>query len=364
MEAKGVMKMKLYEPYKIKGVTLQSRIAMAPMCPFGVAAGEDESLGEEILDYYRRRIQGKLGLLITQCFSVVSKDVGLRSFGLSEPKQKEDLAKLAAIAHENGTKIIVQLGYPSGGHHRHDTIDFWREDELAQIEALFVERARTVKEAGCDGVELHGANMFFLNLFSSPITNHRIDEFGGDVEGRLHLAGNIIRRIREFADENFVICYRMGWNRDLETDIATAKELENLGIDVLHISYGIRESDRYMPKEYPPVVCYPGTTREKQIGPEDFPYNDVVYTGRELHKHMRIPVILVDEIWTYERGEALLLEDAGDLIAYGRPVLADPDFFTKSEQDPNSIDCYRCPECAWFDNCYRCPRVKQRGNLI
>lgn len=352
--------MKLYEPIKIRNVTFPSRIVMAPMCPFGVEAGEDESLGEEILAYYERRLQGKLGLLITQCFNVLSKDVGLRSFGLSKKKQRDDLKRLAEISHERGVKIIAQIAYPSGGHHRHDTIDFWKKEELEEIENLFVEAARVVKEAGCDGVELHGANMFFLNLFSSPITNHRIDEYGGDVKGRLHLAGNIIRRIKEFADENFIVSYRMGWNKDLETDVETAKELESLGIDILHISYGIRESDRYMPKDYPPVVCFPGTTRERQISPEDFLYNDVVYTGKILHRELRIPVILVDEIWTFERGEELLQKDAGDFIAYGRPFLAEPNFVSESEKDPSFDKCYRCPACAWFDDCKRCPKVKQR----
>lgn len=353
--------MLLDEPLQIKNVKFQSRITIAPMCPFGVEAGRNESLGEKILEYYKRRIRGNLGLVVTQVFSVLSKDVGLRNFGITNEDQIEDLKKLSDIAHQNGTRIIAQLAYPSGGHHRHDTIDFWRQDELKEIEDLFVESARNAKRAGCDGVELHGANMFFLNLFSSPITNHRIDEFGGDVNGRLHLAANIIKRIKEFADDDFLIGYRMGWNKDLETDIETAKALEKLGIDLFHISYGIRESDRYMPKEYPSYVCYPGTTREKQIGPEDFDYNDVVYTGKEIHKHLNIPVILVDEIWTFERGEELLKEGSGEFIAYGRPFLGDADFIEHSHEDPKHKGCYQCPECAWFYNCYKCPKVIQRG---
>jgi 2,4-dienoyl-CoA reductase-like NADH-dependent reductase (Old Yellow Enzyme family) len=357
----GEVSMKLLEPISVKGISFQNRIAIAPMCPFGVRAGEEESLGEEILEYYRKRLATKPGLLITQAFKVKEDKSVLRGFGIFTPKQLTDLKKLADIAHENGTKIIVQLAYPSDGHHRHDTIDFWRKDELKKIEDSFVKAAFNAKEAGCDGVELHGANMFFLNLFSSPITNHRIDEFGGDVNGRLHLAANIIGRIKEFAGDDFIIDYRMGWNQDLETDIETAKALEKLGIDLFHISYGIRESDRYMPKEYPSFVSYPGTTRQKQIGPADFDYNDVVYTGAQIKKHLGIPVILVDEIWTFERGEKLLQENAGDFIAYGRPFLADDQFAAKSRDNPSFDGCCKCKDCAWFYDCYQCPRVKQRG---
>jgi len=353
--------MRIYEPFRIKNVEFQNRVAIAPMCPFGVEDGPGESLGEKIIDYYRKRLETKPGLVITQAFKVSNQDSVLRGFGISTKQQLSDLKKLADIAHENGVRIIAQLAYPSNGHHRHDTIDFWRHDELKQIEDDFVQAAYNAKEAGCDGIELHGANLFFLNLFSSPITNHRIDEFGGDVNGRLRLASNIIRRIKEFADDNFIIDYRMGWNQDLETDIETAKALEKIGIDLFHISYGIRESDRYMPKDYPSFVSFPGTTREKQIAPKDFDYNDVVYTGSKIKEQLGIPVILVDEIWTIQRGEKLLEQNAGDFIAYGRPFLADDKFLEKGREDPKFDGCYKCKDCHWFYDCYKCPKVKARG---
>ena len=355
--------MQIYEPYKLKNTELANRIVIAPMCPFGVEEGEDNSIGEEIIEYYRKRFITKPGLVVSHAFTVGGKVEVLRGFGLTNEKQLRDVKKLADLAHENGVKLVIQLAYPSGGHHRHDTIDFWRHDELKDIEDGFVQSALNVRDAGVDGVELHGANMFFLNLFSSPITNHRIDEFGGDISGRLRLASNIISRIKEKADKDFIVGYRMGWNKDLETDIETAKELEKIRADYIHVSYGIRESDRYMPKEYPSFVAFPGTTREKQMGPEDFDYNDVVYTGKEIHKHVKLPVILVDEIWTIARGEELLKQDAGDLIAYGRPFLGDDRFLERSQEDPYYRGCFRCKECAWFYDCKQCPRVKERGYI-
>lgn len=355
--------MLLYEPIKIKNVELVNRIAIAPMCPFGVEEGEDNSIGDAIIEYYRRRFETQPGLVISHAFTVSGKVTVLRGFGLRNEKQLADVKKLADMAHNNNSRLVIQLSYPSGGHHRHDTIDFWKREELEEIKESFIECALNVKNAGCDGVELHGANMFFLNLFSSPITNHRIDEYGGDVNGRLKLAKDIVRGIKAFADDNFLVGYRMGWNKDLDTDIETAKTLEEIGIDYFHISYGIRESDRYMPKEYPDYICYPGTTRERQISPDNFDYNDVVYTGAEIHKHIKTPVILVDEIWTLQRGEELLNQNCGDIIAYGRPFLGDDKFLVKGREDPSYRGCYECKECAWFYDCTKCPRVKQRGYL-
>lgn len=352
--------MKILEPIKLKEVPLKSRVVLAPMVPFGIKEGPEYSLGEEVLEYYRKRIHGDLGLVITNCISVISHDVGLRNFGIGNSSQKADLKKLIDMTHANGTKILVQLGYPSKGHHRHEKITQWTISQLEQIREEFVEAARTAKELGADGVELHGANMFFLNMFSSPITNTRTDRYGGDVKGRLCLAKEILEEIKTFSDDTFLISYRMGWNQDLKTDLETAKELERSGIDLLHISYGIREADRKMPEEYPDVICYPGSSREKLYSTEEYPYNDVVYTGEKIQKELKIPVILVDEIWTLERGNELLKKGAGTLIAYGRPFLADPDFLEKSEADPSYQGCYKCKECAWFSDYSKCPRVIQR----
>lgn len=360
--------MLLDEPIQVKNVTFQSRITCPPMDPYGVKLGPDHTIGDEVLNHYRKRIKGNLGLLITNALNVKISNAGLSQYVLDNENHMEGLRKLADLCHANGTKIFAQITHPSKGYHRHDTINHWSGGELKSIEDLFVKSAWLAKKAGCDGIELHGANMFFLNLFSSPISNQRTDEYGGDVEGRLRLAGNIIRRIREWAGDDFLIDYRMGWNQDLETDILTAKELERLGIDILHISYGIREQDRIMPAEYPPVICYPGTTRERFYAPEDFPYNDVVYTGLEVRKAINIPVILVDEIWTLQRGEQLLRDYGGDFIAFGRPYLADEDFLIKSQENPAFEACYHCPACAWFSDWHGCPKqrllYKQRGEQM
>ena len=74
--------MKILEPIKIKEVALKSRVVLAPMVPFGIKEGKGYSLGEEVLRYYRDRVHGDLGLVISNCISVISEDVGLRNFGI------------------------------------------------------------------------------------------------------------------------------------------------------------------------------------------------------------------------------------------------------------------------------------------
>jgi 2,4-dienoyl-CoA reductase-like NADH-dependent reductase (Old Yellow Enzyme family) len=216
---------------------------------------------------------------------------------------------------------------------------------MEEIKEEFVNAAKRCKEAGCDGIELHGAHGFFLNSVASPLSNMREDHYGGELDGRLLLVSRIVRGIKAFADDDFIISYRMGWNDDLDTDIRTAQALEALGIELLHVSSGI------------PVG-------RKLVVPDDFPFNDIVYTGVQVKKNAHIPVIAVNDIRTLRRGSSLLESKQCDFVAYGRPFLADDAFLRNSLDDCDYTPCYRCKICQWFINGEKCPaKNKQKRRL-
>lgn len=200
----------------------------------------------------------------------------------------------------------------------------------------FINGARICKDAGLDGIELHGAHSFFLNMMVSPLSNRREDEYGGDINGRLFLLKEIIECIQDFDDDNFIVSYRMGWNENQDMDIKTAQAMENMGIDMLHVSSGI------------PV------DRKIEV-PAEFPYNEVVYTGCQIKKQVNIPVIVVNDIRTLNRGNYLLKNGLCDFVAYGRPFLADENFMTRSLVDPTYDPCLGCKTCQWFENGDKCP---------
>lgn len=124
-------------------------------------------------------------------------------------------------------------------------------------------------------------------MFACPLSNKRNDQYAGNINGRLLLIRKIVKEIQTFADDNFIISYRMGWNDNLENDIQTAQALEKIGIDLLHVSFGI-PSDRTVKV------------------PMAFPYIDIVYTGTQVKRHIRIPVIVVNDIRTLNRGNVLI----------------------------------------------------------
>ena len=97
----------------------------------------------------------------------------------------------------------------------------------------------------------------------------------------------------------------------IEPNIETAKALEKLGIDILHVSSGIPED------------------RKLKL-PNEFEYNDFVYTGIQVKKNVNIPVIVVNDIKTLSRGNKLIEDGDCDFVAYGRPFLSDPNFVIHS----------------------------------
>lgn len=328
--------MKAMESFQIKGVTFQNRVVMAPMVPFGLKQAEDGAMSDEGLLHYFERMPNRMGLMICQSLSVTG-DVRINGgVGAYSKAHMAHLRRLAEACHSFGTRFFAQLAYPGAGYPHEPDVNGYSQSDIERIQGEFVRAAEICRDAGCDGIELHGAHGFFLNKMASPLANRRSDRYGGDLSGRLRLAENIAAGIKAFADERFILSYRMGWNKDLETDVQTAQALERMGIELLHVSSGI-PFDRAIER------------------PVDFPFSDVVYTGVHMKQRVHIPVTVVNGIGSINRGNALLEMGLCDFVAYGKPFLADEAFLTHSLENPDHQPCLTCKNCQWFTDGTKCP---------
>lgn len=150
----------------------------------------------------------------------------------------------------------------------------------------------------------------------------------------------IVTQIKEFAGDDFIIAYGLGWSSGLESDVRMAQTLEQLGIDMLHVSSGIPS--------------------QRKLGlPKGFSYNDIVYTGAQSKQCVNIPVIAVNDIQTLNRANTLLEQGQCDFTAFGRPFLADPAFLIHSRIQSDYAPCFRCKACKWLDNYEKCPARKR-----
>lgn len=347
---------KLFSEYALKGVVIKNRVVMPPMvCP-GWADDSGFVTNKNIM-HYEARAKGGVGTIIIEAHSV-NKDARMfnSQLGIWSDKHIEGLSQIVKKCKKHGSTVLVQL-YHAGlktpknisdkrispmdifiGEHFKDTLSV---EEIHNLQQEFVNAAIRAKNAGLDGIELHGAHGYLLNQFSSYSVNTRNDEYGGNVSNRLRFAGEIIRQIKLTLGDNFIISYRMGGNDPTLSDsIDIAKELVKYGVDLIHVSTsGFSEI-------YPSV-------------PDNYNYNWIVYAGTEIKKYINIPVIVGNGIKTPERAAYLVDNGLAEFVAIGKDLITDPDWTDKAKEGLKIDFCLDChPKCKRYVCAELCPKYK------
>ena len=256
----------LFKPFSVKGLHLKNRIVMAPMTrsfsPGGVPT-------EEVAQYYRRRAEGEVGL-------IVSEGTGVdRPASVNDPKvpRFHGEAELAAWkrvideVHAAGGVMAPQLWHvgavrsreaewtppgpydsPSGLSRPEKQFgEPMSEADVADAIRAFAEAAGAAKRLGFDAVELHGAHGYLIDQFFWDGTNRREDAYGSKaLPGRARFAGDILRAVRQAVGPDYPVIIRISqWKQqDYDVKLAeTPKALEtwlgalvDAGADVLHSS--------------------------------------------------------------------------------------------------------------------------------
>jgi 2,4-dienoyl-CoA reductase (NADPH2) len=176
------------------------------------------------------------------------------------------------------------------------------------------------EKAGYDGVEVMGSEGYLINEFMAPHTNKRKDEFGGSLENRMRLALEIVKAVRAKVSDKFLIIFRLSV-MDLIPDGSTpdevviqATELEKAGVDIFNTGIGWHEA------RVPTIASMvpPGAFKE---------------ASKRLKSVVSVPVIAVNRINTPDIANDILNAGEADLISMARPLLADPEFFNKYQND-------------------------------
>ncbi|MCR4587219.1 MAG: NADH:flavin oxidoreductase [Lachnospiraceae bacterium] len=349
------------ESITIHGKTLKNRLTMAPTVKFDYA-GADGKVTDLHIQHYAERAKGGVGLICVEATAVTPGGrFGENHMGLWEDAQIEGHKAITQACHDENVVALIQLNHtgitanplcgeaigPSAVKIRDGGMS--REMSLQEIHAMqdaFVSAAVRAKEAGYDGVQLHGCHSYLINQFLALKTNLRTDEYGGSPENRARFASEIIARIREVCGKDFLISVRTaGADPDLDGAIRVAEEYVKAGCDYLQVSSGIGPID-------PSIV------------PEGASYNDVCALGVYFHEHFRgrVPVSCVNGLLTPEAVNDLLEKDLTDTVDLGRAVLADPDF-PKAVLDPAAsyVKCFACPRCQYGPGMpKKCPALMKR----
>lgn len=264
----------LFESVQLNQLRLRNRAVLAPMTR--VSAEAEGCANELMRDYYQAFARGGFGLLITEgTYTDTAYSQGyFNQPGLATETQRDSWVPIVSAVHEAGSAIIVQLMHggaqtqgnihharhvgPSavqpngrqlsfyGGEGPYATPAEMTETEIQEAIAGFVQAARHARDAGFDGVELHGANGYLLHEFMTLEFNQRTDRWGGDFKARLALPLEVIRAVREVVGEHFVVGMRLSqgmvtdsrlkWDGGIEAARYRISTLAGAGLDYVHIT--------------------------------------------------------------------------------------------------------------------------------
>ena len=347
----------LYSPGKIGTLDLKNRLIMAAM---GVPlAGAEGEVTDKMIAFYRARAAGGVGL-VTTSFASISPDATFPlTLCIHDDRYIPGLRRLVDATHEAGAKLCVQLMHPGllllflGWVAEGVTVKVpsitprlkkdvpYHELSHADIDRyveLFAEAALRARKSGADAVELHASNGCLVSTFLTPITNRRTDEYGGSAENRARFARRIVQRIKERAGQDFPVIVRINMYDDIEGGVAPnevvrqAELIESAGADAINISSGL---------EYwttSTIPCYL------------FPEGPMLPMAERVKKAVGIPVIAAGKIGV-ELADRLLTGGKADFVAWGRPLLADPDLPSKVAQGRKDEvwQCIYCNNCLNID---------------
>ncbi len=306
----------IFSSLKIKNIEIKNRIVLPPMVRFSLIKN-DGFVTTELINWYEKIASNGVGLIIIEA-SCVASDGKLRDnqIGIWQDDFISGLSEIAKVCKKYNVPSLIQI------HHAgfDDKISSVPKETLKKILNQFIAAFKRAKKCGFDGIEIHGAHGYFLSQLNSKLYNTRDDEFGGSFYNRMRFNRLLIEGTKDLFDENFILGYRMGGNEPtLKEGIKIARYLEELGVDLLHISCGIPD---------------PKFKSEAKVEvPNNFPMDWIIYLGTEIKKSVSIPVIGVRKIKIEEQASYLIENNMLDMVAIGRALIAKPAWISWAKEN-------------------------------
>ncbi|MGF1479826.1 MAG: alkene reductase [Cyanophyceae cyanobacterium] len=326
----------LLSPFNLQDISLKNRVVMAPMTRS--RAGADRIPNALMAEYYTQRAGA--GLIITEATTISPQANGWQQTpGVYTPEQTEGWKQVVDAVHAQGTSIFLQLWHTGRASHSsfqdnnqlpvapsalkiegsqahtpngkqpYETPRALETAEIPQIVEDYRQAAANAKQAGFDGVEIHGANGYLIDEFLQSKTNHRSDRYGGSLENRFRFLQEVVESILTVWDAGRVglrLSPNGNYNdmgspdfRETFTDVA--QRLNSYGLAYLHLLDGLAFGFHELGE--------PMTLAEFRK----------VYDGP----------LMGNCGYDRQSAEKMIAAGDADLIAFGRPFISNPDLVAR-----------------------------------
>ena len=339
----------ILQPIEVGGQTFKNRIMFPPLT---TGYEKNGMISEQDMGFYTRLAKGGVGY-------IVMGDVApINSFSptpkLFDDSQIPAFKELADSVHAYGTKLGVQLFHPEYDvdainslfmqkkfdemrQRLHHDMMFFTDEVSEEMLMAIIDKmcacAVRAQKAGVDVIQIHGDRL--NGCLCSTRMNHRTDKFGGSLENRVRFARMLTRAIRK-AVPDMVIDYKLsivtpqrGKGGIDEADaVQFAQWLVEDGVDMFHVAQANHTGN--MADTIPPMGVQP--------------YGFFVKIAGDIKKAVNVPVSAVGRIVDADMAARVIESGMADIVAMGRPLLADPDWGTKIAAG-KACDIRRCISC-------------------
>jgi len=327
---------KLFSPLTLREIEFKNRIFVSPMCQYSAVDGVPNNWH---LVHLGSRAVGGAGLVIVEATAVSPEGrISPGDLGLWNDQQLKAFERITSFILSEGAVPGIQLAH-AGRKASMDTPQHgdrllkpgkggwdvvapsvipFSEDyaiphalTISEIESLvqkFIDSTVRALKAGFKVVEIHMAHGYLMHEFLSPITNHRLDEYGGSLEGRMKFPLKVAKAVRDTFPSSLPVFVRIsatdwaeaGWN--LEQSILFCKELHKIGIDLVDCSSGGQVHNAKIPIAVGYQTAFAAAIR-REVG---------IATGA------------VGLISSAQQAEQILVNGDADAVIIGRDMLRDP----------------------------------------
>lgn len=339
----------ILQPIVVGGQTFKNRIMFPPLT---TGYEKNGMISEQDMGFYTRLAKGGVGYI------VLGDVAPINSFSptpkLFDDSQIPAFKELADSVHAYGTKLGVQLFHPEYDvdainslfmqkkfdemrQRLHHDMMFFTDEVSEEMLMAIIDKmcacAVRAQKAGVDVIQIHGDRL--NGCLCSTRMNHRTDKFGGSLENRARFARMLTRAIRK-AVPDMIIDYKLsivtpqrGKGGIDEADaVQFAQWLVEDGVDMFHVAQANHTGN--MADTIPPMGVQP--------------YGFFVKIAGDIKKAVNVPVSAVGRIVDAEMAERVIESGMADMVAVGRPLLADPDWGTKIAAG-KACDIRRCISC-------------------
>ena len=339
----------ILQPIVVGGQTFKNRIMFPPLT---TGYEKNGMISEQDMGFYTRLAKGGVGYI------VLGDVAPINSFSptpkLFDDSQIPAFKELADSVHAYGTKLGVQLFHPEYDvdainslfmqkkfdemrQRLHHDMMFFTDEVSEEMLMAIIDKmcacAVRAQKAGVDVIQIHGDRL--NGCLCSTRMNHRTDKFGGSLENRVRFARMLTRAIRK-AVPDMVIDYKLsivtpqrGKGGIDEADaVQFAQWLVEDGVDMFHVAQANHTGN--MADTIPPMGVQP--------------YGFFVKIAGDIKKAVNVPVSAVGRIVDAEMAARVIESGMADIVAMGRPLLADPDWGTKIAAG-KACDIRRCISC-------------------